>query len=187
MLRPLFFALLVVFCCLSGAWGQSLDGETFTKKRVSASPDGEKLVEFVREGESFEQWTKLIGFRLLHAPRIDNDPEKMVGALAEVLLKRSPETYAHARMVPETGDAFIVFFNVSDDKSYVELNEIRFWKTVDGGAMASVRFAHRTPKSGWSNLDGKQLGEMRKSWLSQLLKVEKADVLEALSEQPAGQ
>ena len=185
--RDLTFALFGALICLPGAWSQTLDGETFTKKFVSGPPNGDQLVEFVRADESFEQWTRLIGYRLQHAPQIDNDPGKMVSAMAGILLKKSPDTSPLARVKKETGDALIDFITWPADGRYVELNVIRFFKNAAGDGMVSLQFAHRVPKAELSETKGKELAEIRSRWTQQVMASTQQEIERMLIEQSAGQ
>lgn len=187
MNRVVASTLFALLLAVQGAWAQTIDGETFTQKFVGNPPNGDKLVEFVREGESFEQWTKLIGYRLQHAPQIDNDPEKMVLAMAKVLKQRNPQAIPVASRNKETGEAVLDFVTWAADGRFIEFNVFRFFKSAEGDALVSVQLAHRSPKSELGEELGKKLAEMRKSWLRQALSVDKTDVERVLTEQAIAQ
>lgn len=63
----------------------TLDGEVFTNKFVGDPRKGDKLLEFVRENESFDNWTKLVGFRYQQLPGAGNDPSKVAIAMSMLL------------------------------------------------------------------------------------------------------
>src|SRR4030095_12597590 len=69
----------------------SVDGERFTKKFVGKPPGGDKLLEFVRENESFEQWTQLVGSRSQQFRGLVNDPVQMAFALAQKVKASNPK------------------------------------------------------------------------------------------------
>jgi len=87
-------ALLLLFAFHQCAFAQeneiTLDGESFTKKFVGAPSNGDKLIEFVRESETFENRTKLMGYRYQHLPLIDNDPTKAAIGMAKVVKNTNP-------------------------------------------------------------------------------------------------
>lgn len=188
MIRFLASTLFALLVGLQGASAQTIDGETFSQKFVGKhQANGDKLVEFVREDESFEQWTKLIGYRLQHAPRLDNDPQKMVLAMAQVLKQKHPQEAPVARTNKETGEAMLDFLTWPADARFVEFNVFRFFKTADGSALVSVQLARRIPVSEFTEENGKKLAETRRSWLLQVLAFDKQEVERVLAEQAAAQ
>lgn len=168
MLRLLGVILLVVVG-LHTAGAQTnpitFDGEAFTKKFVGKPPGGDRLVEYVREAESFERWTKLIGFRYQQMPRIDNDPMKIAPAMAQFVKAANPQAQTRVIANKEKGEALIDFLTWPPDGTYLEFNIFRYARSLDGNAVVSVQFAYRfTDRSSESVERFKQL---RQSWINQ--------------------
>lgn len=87
--------LLLVFCQVAVASEESptvtVDGEAFTKKFVAKFPNGDKLLEFVRNSDSFDNWTKLVGYRYQQLPGIGNDPVKYALAMGQIVMRVNPQ------------------------------------------------------------------------------------------------
>ena len=109
----IFFA----FCLIQGASAQNapitLDGERFEKQFVGNPPNGDKLLEFVREVETFEKWTKLVGLRYQQLPRIDNDPLKLAQSMALMVKKANPNANSKVIFNEKTSEAIIDFLKES--------------------------------------------------------------------------
>ena len=87
----------------------TIDGEDFTKKYVGAPPNGDKLVEYVREEESFEVWTKLIGLRYQHVPGVQNDPRQVAAGMAQLVKSRDPTSRSRIIANDKSNEALIDF------------------------------------------------------------------------------
>jgi hypothetical protein len=121
----------------------TLDGESFTKKFVGAPPNGDKLIEFVRENETFENWTKLIGYRYQHLPLIDNDPTKAAVGMAQILKNINPAAQSNIIVSKEKNEAIIDFLTWPADQSYMEFNIFRYAKSEDSKGVVSLQLAYR--------------------------------------------
>ena len=117
----------------------SIDGEPFSKKFIGRPPIGDKLVEFVRESESFDKWTKLVGFRYQQLSRIENDPTK--------------------------AEAMIDFLTWPPDRAYMEFNVFRYAKSTDGKAVVSLQLAYRFTDVSAEGLE--RFTQLRASWINQ--------------------
>ncbi len=95
-IRRLFALVCLLHLCIPYAVAQdsavTFDGEEFTKKFIGKPRNADKLTEYVRATESFENWTKLIGFRYQQLPGIQNDPKKAAIAMGQVLKAKNPNT-----------------------------------------------------------------------------------------------
>jgi hypothetical protein len=165
----LFGFLLVTIMGLQGVSAQtipiSLDGEHFTKKFVGKPPGGDKLVEYVRESESFQRWTKLIGFRYQQLPRIDNDPMKLAPAMAQFVRAANPQAQTRVLVLKEKGEALIDFLTWPPDASYLEFNIFRYARSLDGNAVVSVQFAHRFTDRSAESVE--KFRRLRQAWIDQ--------------------
>lgn len=172
--------LLLVFCRVAAAEEilptVTVDGEAFTKKFVGKPPNGDRLLEFVRDNESFDNWTKLVGYRYQQLPGLGNDPIKFASAMGQMVKQVNPQANYQVLKNEKTNEAIIDFLTWPRDQKYLELNVFRFWKSKDGKAVVSVQLAYRfePPKppqtqEGVSEVErkGKELRERRHSWIKQ--------------------
>jgi len=169
MLRALFtlLLLLVTTCAIAQDDVPTLDGERFVKRFVSDERSIDKFVEFVREEESFQIWTKLIGFRLQRLPGLGNDPKRAAGAMAQVLRGSNPNVPLRVIANDQLGEALIDFVMRTPDGKFMEFNVWRYIKSTDGNGVISLQLAYRfadvTPE-GIERFKG-----VRASWIKQAL------------------
>ena len=139
--------LLLVFCRIAVAEDVlptvSVDGEAFTKKFVGKPPRGDKLLEFVRDSESFDNWTKLVGYRYQQLPALGNDPIKYASFMGQVVKQANPQANFQVLKNEQTNEAIIDFLTWPKDQKFIELNVFRFWKSKDGNAVVSLQLAYR--------------------------------------------
>ena len=170
------FVLLLVFCRVAVAEDVSpiVDGEAFTKKFIGKPPNGDKLLEFVRDSESFENWTKLVGYRYQQLPGLGNDPIKYASAMGQMVKRVNPQANFQVLKNEQANEAIIDFLTWPKDQKYMELNVFRFWKSKDGKAVVSLQLAYRfeTPKPALTQESvneferkGKEFRERRHSWI----------------------
>jgi hypothetical protein len=142
-------AILVVVCgfvfSVANAEVVTFNGETFPKKAVSQSPTGEKLIEFVRENETFDKWTKLLAYRYYPAAANNTDPVKAATIMAQIVNTKNKNTKAVPRANPTKDNAILNFYQWPADKSFTEFNMMRFTKSEDGKAVISLQIAFRLP------------------------------------------
>ncbi|MCW5620227.1 MAG: hypothetical protein KIS79_03875 [Burkholderiales bacterium] len=172
--------LLTISLCEANAQNYtiSVDGEQFTKRFVGKPPGGDKLIEYVREAESFEKWTKLIGFRYQQLPRIQNDPIKFVSTVAQLVKASNPDAQARIIINDEKEEALLDFVTWPPDGSYIEFNVFRYARSTDGNAVVSLQLAYPSqtdrPKKSISLSDCVSLGSIRRlhsTWRSSMLKL----------------
>jgi hypothetical protein len=172
--------LLLVFCRIAVAEDVfptvSVDGEAFTTKFVGKPPNGDKLLEFVRDSESFDKWTKLVGYRYQQLPGLGNDPIKYAAFMGQVVKQANPQANFQVLKSEQTNEAIIDFLTWPMDQKFMELNVFRFWKSKDGKAVVSLQLAYRfdPPKPARTQESvndferkGKELRERRQSWIKQ--------------------
>ncbi len=161
------FVVLVVFLqgSYAGEFQVVLDGEVFTKKFTGKPPNGDRLIEFVRENETFESWTKLVGFRYQQLPGIANDPKKAAVAMAQVVKMTNPKSQSRVIVSNERSEAIIDFLTWPPDGKYMEFNVFRYAKSADGNAVVSLQFAYRFTDTSHESLE--QFKKIRGSWINQ--------------------
>lgn len=123
----------------------TLDGESFDKRFDGAPPNGDKLIEFVRDNETFDSWTKLVAYRYQQLPGLESDPVKYASALGQAVKQANPQAAVKVARDEKSGDAVLDFVTWPVDQKYMELNVWRFWKSADGKAVISLQLAHKFP------------------------------------------
>ena len=154
----------------------SIDGEAFIKKSVAKPTAGDRLFEFVREEESFEKWTKLVGYRYQRLPGLSNDPIKYAFAMEQMIKQQNPAAPVKVSQNEQANEAILDFVTWPVDQSYMELNVFRFAKSKDGNSVVSIQLANKflPPKPTFSQ-DGvneyerqlKAIRDRRQSWIKQ--------------------
>ena len=154
----------------------SIDGEAFIKKSEAKPGVGDRLFEFVREGESFEKWTKLVGYRYQRLPGLGNDPIKYAFAMEQMIKQQNPAAPVKVSKNEQSNEAILDFVTWPRDQSYMELNVFRFGKSKDGNHVVSIQLANKflPPKPTFSQ-DGvneyerqlKAIRDRRQSWIKQ--------------------
>lgn len=174
MLLLLFFGR----CAVAQVSTPVLDGESFTKRFVGQPPNGDRLLEFVREHESFEDWTKLIGYRYQQLPGIENDPRKMAVGMARAVKAANPQAQSRVAVNERTNEALIDFLTWPPDGRFMEFNVFRLTKSADGKAVVSLQLAYRfrdTTANGAENLK-----RVRDAWIRQATAFDMRNVHAAL-------
>ena len=143
----------------------SIDGEPFTRRFVGNPPRGDKLVEFVRESESFERWTKLVGFRYQQMPHLENDPVKVALALAQKVKASNPKAQSSAIANKDNTEAIVDFVTWPPDGTFMEFNVFRYVRSEDGNAVVSLQLAHRFTDASAAGIE--KFKSFRQSWLKQ--------------------
>lgn len=121
----------------------AFDGELFTKKFVSSPPNGDKLLEYVRENESFEKWTKLVGYRYQQLPGLGNDPKKAAASMSQFIKITNPKASSRVIVDDKNDEALLDFVISSADQKIIELNIFRYAKSTDAKAVVSLQLAYR--------------------------------------------
>lgn len=160
--------LLLLFagqCAVAREPAPILDGEPFTKTFVGTPPNGDKLLEFVREHESFEEWTKLIGYRYQQLPGIENDPRKMAAGIARAVKAANPQAQSRIAVNERTGEALVDFLTWPPDGRFMEFNIFRFSRSADGKAVISLQLAYRFRDKTANGAEN--LNRVRDAWIRQ--------------------
>lgn len=177
--QVLFLLFALCQCALAEEVATTFDGESYAKKFIANSPNGDKLLEFVRESESFDNWTKLIGYRYQQLPGLGNDPEKVAAAMAQAVKASNPQAQFQVIANKKTNEAIINFVTWSPDNKYTELNVFRYSKSVDGKALVSLQLACRLKVD--ASMEGiAKLWNIRSSWTNMAAEFDMKNVHSAL-------
>jgi hypothetical protein len=183
-MRKFAFALLLLVSVVTqGAVSEALftvDDEAFTKKFVGAPPNGDKLIEFVRETESFESWTKLVGLRYQHLPGVGNDPKQVAAGMAQLVKARDPQSRSRTIANEKTNEALIDFLVRAPDGQFMEFNVFRYARSGDGNAVVSLQFAYRFTDVSGEGIE--RFKSLRDSWIRQAVAVDMASVVSTLEQ-----
>jgi hypothetical protein len=170
----------------------TLDGESFTNQFVGKQPNGDKLLEFVRPTESFNNWTKLVGYRYQQLPALSNDPMKYALAMERLVKQTNPQAPVKVTRNELSGEAIVDFLTWPQNQSYMELNVFRFWKSKDGNAVVSVQFANKfvafKPELSQNGVNEYQrnlneIRERRQNWIKQVADISIMPIEEQLINQ----
>ena len=168
-MRTLGAILFFSFCLVQAAIAQDpsiqLDGEPFSKQFVGNPPNGDKLKEYVRETETFEKWTKLIGIRYQQLPGVGNDPKRVAQGMAQLVKEANPRSNSSIVANEKTSEAIIDFLTWPPTAEYIEFNVFRYAKSSDGNGVISLQFANRFTSDTAPTVE--QFKSLRKTWLSQ--------------------
>ncbi|MCL4772319.1 MAG: hypothetical protein KJZ98_00050 [Burkholderiaceae bacterium] len=165
MVRAALLLLFFAQCAVAQESTPILDGEPFTKRFVATPPNGDRVLEFVRAHESFEEWTKLIGYRYQQLPGIDNDPRKFAAGMARALQAANPQTQARVAVNGRTNEVMIDFLTWPPDRRFMEFNVFRLARSPDGKAVVSLQLAYRF--AGPAANGAEKLRKVRDAWISQ--------------------
>ncbi|MBK9447190.1 MAG: hypothetical protein IPO00_14610 [Betaproteobacteria bacterium] len=177
LFQTLLFSIFLTQIAFAAELTPTLDGESFTNQFVGKQPNGDKLLEFVRPTESFNNWTKLVGYRYQQLPALSNDPMKYALAMERLVKQTNPQAAVKISRNEQSGEAIVDFLTWPQDQSYMELNVFRFWKSKDGNAVVSVQLANKfvAPKpersqNGANEYQRKlnEVRERRQNWIKQV-------------------
>ncbi len=155
----------------------TLDGESFTSKFVGTPPNGDKMLEFVRESETFDNWTKLVGFRYQQLPGAGNDPSKVAIGMSILLkAKGNPSAVTENKKNSEA----MIDFITGPKNGFMEFNVFRYAKSTDGKAVVSLQFAYRFTDTSSGNIEN--ILKLRESWIRQAVAFDMKIVQDALAQ-----
>ena len=141
-----------------------LDDEIFIQKHSVKTPQNDKVIEFVKNSENLENWTKLIAYRYQQLPGADNDPSKVALGMASVLRARGMMSAVLENK--KNSEAMIDF--ISRGKSNVlEFNVFRYIKSKGSNAVISLQFAYRFTDTSEQNVQ--KILSLRESWTKQAI------------------
>lgn len=162
----------------------TIDGEAFTKKFVGHPPHGDKLLEFIRQNETFNKWTKLIGLRSQHLPRVHNDPLSTAVAMARFLKRANPQAPMRIITNKDKSEAILDFLIWPPNGAYLEFDVFRYVQSRNKQTVLSLQMAYRftdLTKQGQQRFR-KQFPKIRASWIKQAAAFDMDTVRTALSQ-----
>lgn len=138
------------------------DGETYVKKDAQDSPEVRR-VEYVRENETLDNWTKLIGIRNF---KVLENPKEVVLEFAKEL-KRDDPSSDPAMLISDDGMTAMISFVVGPkDESYGEVNIWRYTKVEGYPGLIAYQFAYRATPA--TDEDTKKLAKDMLRWTKEL-------------------
>jgi hypothetical protein len=140
--------------------------------------DGNRMVQFVREPETLENWTRSIAF--YRYTTIGNDPTRAAVELRDSVNAANPDAQARMIVHSVTRDAVVDFLTRPRDGRYLEFNVMRYAKDSGGNGLVALRFAHRFTDA--RKELSKQFNESRLSWRGQVMEFDLAKILSALGD-----
>ena len=142
----LFFLFTSSIAAATEYPGITIDGEIFSKTFIASPGNGDKLIEFIKENETFEKWTKLVAFRYQQLPKINNDPKRAGIAMHKLSQKIYPGTNSGILLNRTETDAIVHFLAwPKNGEKYIEFNVFRYVKSRDQNAIVSLQVAFRMP------------------------------------------
>lgn len=120
------------------------DSGVFDKIFFAGNKD-DKLVELIRENETFENWTELIGIRSQYMPKINNEPLGYAKAMSELAKKINKHTNPTIHTNNNKTEAILYYSLWGEEMKFMEFNVWRFKKSKDGNAIESIQFVFRIP------------------------------------------
>jgi hypothetical protein len=184
-MRPLLTLFVWLLLSLQSAAAQEpyvmLDGELFAKQSVAHLPSGDTRIEYVREDETFDDWTKKISFRHQTLPGIENDPRKAAAWMSQLVKAYNDQSQSNVIVNKETSEALIDFLTWPPEAKHREFHIFRFARSADEDAVESLEFAYRLTDE--TALDSEQFRKIRASWIKQAVAFDMDTVHAALAEQ----
>ncbi len=167
-LLPRFLLLLCLCPALSSVLAQGmpvvLEGEHFTKKFIGTPPNGDKLIELIREHETFERWTRLVAFRYQKLPALGNDPKHVAQALANSIKSVNPQAPSKMLFNGKTNEAIVDFLTWPADGKFMEFNLFRYARSADGKAVISLQLAYRFTDRSPDGIE--RFKKLRNAWIN---------------------
>jgi hypothetical protein len=180
MVRLLIAGLLLLSGVLQPAYGQEntviFDGERYARVHRERHSAGDRMVQFVREPETLENWTQSIA--IYRYTTIGNDPTRAALELRDSVGAANPDARAHLIVHSVTHDATVDFLTRTADRRHLEFNVMRYAKDSSGNGLVAFRFAHRFRDAGQELSE--QFSKNRLSWRSQAMEFDLAQILAAL-------
>lgn len=108
------------------------DGTTLLLASTNENP-GERVREFLPEGQKFSSWTKLASLR--EYPKL-NDPRAVAENLVRALRQQNPGAQSAIIQNPKTGEVIVDFVTWPADNAFVEFNIFKYSRKEGGGLVA---------------------------------------------------
>ena len=139
--------LLVTVCLLFPFAGAFADdngtvefaGEHFKLGFSDLSNPVAPIAEFVRDGETVDNWRKLIGF--FHFPKAGDDPLANAKALAAHLVEKDPTAKSDVIQNPDTGEVLLNFITSASGSDVVEFDVFKYARSGDEKGLVAFQYA----------------------------------------------
>jgi len=135
------------------------DGESYSAAFHSNRPEV-RLIEFVREGETVENWTKLFAAR--NYPR-QTDPATAVKYFEMAVKEHNPLSRSVVLVKEDGSEAMIDFLTWTPGEKQMELNVHRYLKLPGRPGLVSFQFAYRIADP--SSVTAAELRALRTRWV----------------------
>jgi hypothetical protein len=181
MVRCLLGALLLLAGAPQSAPEQdslAFDGERYARVHRERQSNGARMVQFVRETETLENWTRSIA--IYRYTTLGDDPTRAAVEMRDSVKAANPDAQARLIVHSVTRDAIIDFLTWPPDGRYMEFNVVRYAKDSGGNGLVAFRFAYRF-RDARKELSG-EFNKNRLSWRGQVVEFELAKILAALGD-----
>ena len=152
------------------------DGERYVRVHRERQSDGDRMLQFVREAETLENWTRSIA--IYRYTRLGNDPARVALEMRDSVKAANPDAQARLIVDSVTRDAIVDFLTWPADGRYMEFNVMRYAKDTGGNGLVAFRFAHRF-RDARKELS-KEFNKNRLSWRGQVMEFDLAQIHAAL-------
>lgn len=122
----------------------TFDDVTYSRQFVgNMNPGG--LAEYVRPGESVDNWTTLVAVR--NFPKLD-DPSRAAAQLVKTLKASNPDARFQLLVKEDESEAMVDFITWPKDGAYAEFNVFRYLKRPGYAGLIAYQFAYRFTDTG---------------------------------------
>lgn len=148
------------------------DGETYTAAYRSNQPTV-RLIEYVRDGETVETWTKLFAAR--NYPQ-QTDPRTAVAFFKQALNERNPQARSQVLVKQDGSEAMIDFLIWTPGEKQMEFNVHRYLKLPGRPGLVSFQFAYRIPDP--SKVTADEIRALKTKWVDAMSQLPPPNVFE---------
>jgi len=110
----------------------AFDGTTLILASTSENP-GERVREYIPEGQQLASWTKLASIR--EYPKL-TDPRAVAENVVRALKQQNPGAQSAMIQNPKTGEVIVDFVTWPADNAFVEFNIFKYSRKEGGGLIA---------------------------------------------------
>jgi len=142
----------------------TFDNEAYTKKFTNKSASV-NLAEYVRENETFKDWTKLVAVR--NYTNL-NKPKEAVVNFAKIIKQHNPKANYQILESKDGNEAQIDFLTWPKSLKYMEFNIHKYMKVEGYTGLISYQFAYRFKINEPNNV--KHFKENKNRWVGEMVK-----------------
>lgn len=161
----LVFVLLLFPLVVFGADSIQFDGEIYTQQFSTNKPEM-RLIEYVRQNETVENWTKLVAIRNFTK---ENNPKLSVTNLAKAVKQQNPDAKFQIFVKKDGSEAQIDFLTWTDDSQYMEFNIHRYLKVKGYDGLISYQFAYKLTDT--SDQSMALFKKNRQQWINEMSEI----------------